>query len=75
MKKQPIQYPAIVRRIGVLPAIKDHTYQLCNDGNVWFCSPRMGSNCGPLADFMEAVKKGRVRITLDEDGKTYPIPN
>ncbi len=62
-----------VRRIGVLPADPMSTYQLCSDGNVWYYSWGSKSNCGPLADFMAKVMKGRYRIKLDEDGKTYPL--
>jgi hypothetical protein len=64
MKKKE---PKIVRRIGVHPADPQLTYQLCDDGNVWLFNIRIGSNCGTLDDFLQAVKRNRYRITLDKE--------
>jgi hypothetical protein len=57
--------PQTVRRIAKANNGTQQTYWLYTDGLVWLCEIRRLSNCGTLAEFMDAVSNGHFRVELD----------
>jgi hypothetical protein len=67
MKTTTRTQPRTIRRIGTFPGDPFLTYQLCDDGNVYYCGARILSNCGPLSEFLEKAEAGAIRCKLDAD--------
>jgi hypothetical protein len=56
--------PKPIKMIGFSTISNDHSWWLCDDGNVWYCYLQLVSNCGPLDNFLNDVKNGMYRIEL-----------